>query len=110
MSQPIDLALLTQAWAHSHEEDTPDSIVYRRADFPFPPSRGRKGFELKSDGTLLAKRPGPTDQTQHIAGNWKLSGQELELHPAGAGAQVLCIQSVEPDRLIVSKTPSCNVS
>jgi len=104
----IDVTHLAQAWVHSHEEDTATSTVYRPSGFPFPRSRGRTGFHLKSDGTLIARKPGPTDQTEIAAGTWTLNGEQLELHPdAGVGAQVLCLESVTPDRLVVSKTPAC---
>ena len=110
MSKRIDTALLAQAWLHSHEEDTPTTTVYRPAHFPFPPSRGRKGFELKPGGALVARKPGPTDQTQTTAGAWKLSDQKLELTPESGTPQLLHIESVEPDRLVIAKTPACKTS
>ena len=103
----IDVSHLAQAWLHSHEEDTATTTVYRPAKYPFPPSRGRKGFHLQPDGTLTARKPGPTDQTVTSAGTWKLEGEQLELSPQGSGAQTLCIESVEPDRLVVQKTSTC---
>jgi hypothetical protein len=106
-SKKIDVAHLTQAWVHSHEEDTATTSVYRPANFPFPPARGREGFCLQPEGILTARKPGPTDQTVTAAGTWKLAGDELELAPQGESAQNLCVESVEPDRLIVKKTPAC---
>lgn len=103
----IDVSQLAQAWLHSHEEDTATTTVYRPAKFRFPPSRGRKGFHLQPDGTLTARKPGPTDQTVTAAGSWQLDGEQLELSPHGEGKQLLCIESVEPDRLVVQKTPTC---
>jgi hypothetical protein len=105
--KPIDVRHLAQAWVHSHEEDTSTTTVYRPAGFPFPPSRGRKGFHLQPDGTLIARHPGPTDRTETAAGTWKLTGDQLELSPEGEPSQTLCIESVEPDRLIVQKTSTC---
>jgi hypothetical protein len=107
MSKQIDASHLAQAWLHSHEEDTATTTVYRPAQFPFPPSRGRKGFHLQPGGTLTARKPGPTDQTLTTAGTWKLAGDQLELSPHDEGTQTLCIESVEPDRLVVQKTPAC---
>ena len=103
MSKAVDLSQLTQAWVHSHEEDTATTTVYRPAQFHFPPSRGRKGFNLQSDGTLTACKPGPTDQTMIASGVWKLAGNCLELSPQGESVQVLSVESVEPDRLVVQK-------
>jgi hypothetical protein len=56
-SKTIDVSHLAQAWVHSHEEDTATTTVYRPAGFPFPPSRGRKGFHLQPGGTLTARNP-----------------------------------------------------
>ena len=99
----IDVSHLAQAWLHSHEEDTATTTVYRPAKFPFPPSRGRKGFHLQPGGTMTVRKPGPTDQTMTAAGTWKLSGEKLELSPQGEGRQILRVESVEPDRLVVQK-------
>jgi hypothetical protein len=103
----FDMSQLAQAWVHSHEEDTATTSVYRPAKYRFPPSRGRRGFHLQPGGTLTAKRPGPTDQTETAVGTWKFAGDQLELAPKGEPAQTLCIESVEPDRLVVKKTPTC---
>jgi hypothetical protein len=102
----IDKSLLTQQWVHSHEEDTPTTTVYRPSKFPFPPARGRKGFHLQRGGKLTALKPGPTDQTVSASGTWKLGGEKLELAPKGESPKILEIESVEPDRLVVKKTPS----
>src|SRR5882724_5737814 len=106
-SKKIDVSHLAQAWVHSHEEDTATTTVYRPAKYPFPPSRGRKGFHLQPGGTLTARAPGPTDQTVTSGGTWKLAGQELELSPQGGGTQILKIEALEPERLVVQKTSSC---
>ena len=100
----IDTSCLTQQWVHSYEEDTPTTTVYRPAGFPFPPARGRKGFHLRTGGKLTALKPGPTDQTVSAGGTWKLGGEELELAPEGERPKVLKIESLEPDRLVVTKT------
>jgi hypothetical protein len=103
----IDESRLAQAWVHSHEEDTASTTVYRPAGFPFPPSRGRKGFQLHPGGNMTARNPGPTDQTVTAVGTWKLAGRQLELSPQDGGAQTLCIELVEPDRLVVRKPTTC---
>jgi hypothetical protein len=102
----IDPAHLTQAWLHAHEEDTPTSTVYRPAHFPFRPSRGRKGFQLRPDGSLALRQPGPADQTETADGTWKLAGRNLELNGPG-GTQTLCIEALEPERMVVSKNQTC---
>lgn len=105
MSQKsIDVSHIAQAWVHSHEEDTATTTVYRPAHFPLPPSRGRKGFHLQPDGNLIARKPGPTDQTVKVEGTWNLAGDQLNLSRQGEATQILSIESVDSDRLIVKKT------
>ena len=106
-SNAIDVSQVAQSWIHSHEEDSSTTTVYRPAGYPFPPSRGRKGFHLQPGGILASRKPGPTDQTVIAAGKWTLAGEQLELSPHGEGTQILSIESVEPDRLVVRKTSSC---
>ena len=109
-SKPIDENQLAQAWVHSHEEDTPTTIVYRPANFPFPPSRGRSGFHLHPGGSLTARKPGPTDRQETATGKWKLAGQKLELSPKGENPRILQIESAEPDRLVVEKKSSSAIA
>jgi hypothetical protein len=100
----IEASHVAQSWLHSHEEDTATTTVYRPAGFPFPPSRGRRGFHLQPGGILAARNPGPTDQPVTTAGTWKLTGDQLELSPQGGGTQKLRIESVDADRLVVRKS------
>ena len=44
---------LVHKWIHSHEEDSNDIMVFRRSDYPFPPSRGRRKIEFKEDGKFV---------------------------------------------------------
>ena len=51
--------------------------MFRPPGHPFPPSRGREGWELRGDGTLTVRRPGPTDAPQEAEGTWLLEGSNL---------------------------------
>jgi hypothetical protein len=75
--------LLRGRWVHSHEEDTDDEMVFRPADQPFPPSRGRTSFELRPDGTYVETSPGPADVPEESEGSWSLEGDRLLLGSAG---------------------------
>jgi hypothetical protein len=108
MAQAINPASLHGTWLHSHEEDTDTTVVYRRADYDFPPARGRKGFELRPDGALSEKGIGPTDRSVHRAGHWRLGGDGCLEFFAGTGTgnsptRVLPIESADGDKIVVRK-------
>jgi hypothetical protein len=84
-------------WVHSHEEDSGDLRVYRPAGHSFPPARGRRGFDLRPDGSYVAHGPGPADKPSSRPGRWEPAGEgRLRL-----GDEELEIVSLEPDRLVV---------
>lgn len=99
---------IQQSWIHSHEEDTENEMVFRPADFDFPLSRGRAGFELKPDHKLVELNIAPTDAYEEEAGSWdlQLSGENdltLELNTESSAPRKLQVKSVEEDRLVVEK-------
>jgi hypothetical protein len=94
----MDVKALRQHWVHSHEEDTDTEMVFRPASYKFPPARGRKGFELKPDGTLVDYGIGPTDRRTRSKGKWKLEGDELRL-----GGRAMKVVDVDRERLLVRK-------
>jgi hypothetical protein len=97
--------VLGQRWVHAHEEDTGDEMVFRPADYPFPPARGRQRLEFKPDGTFLESVPGPADAPEARAGSWKVKDGKLliESDRAPEGTRMLEITSVDKDRLVVKK-------
>jgi hypothetical protein len=99
-------AALPRAWRHSHEEDAPGEMVFRPADWAFPPSRGRRGFELRADGTAALSGPGPTDRPATGAGRWVVEEPDrLVLYEGDATTpkRVYRIVSISADRLVVRK-------
>ena len=102
-SDPI---LLAQSWVHSHEEDKSNDVVYRPESFAFPPSRGRGGFDLKPDGTLIQFGPGSTDKTATRSGRWELSDDGkllLYVGDSGTPSVVMRIKSLSHDKLVVER-------
>ena len=98
--------VLCQHWIHSHEEDTESEMVFRPASFKFPQSRGRKGFELRADGVLIATGIGPTDRPLETQGKWKLDNAgRLAFYstPRSEPTRVMEISSVDKDRLVIKK-------
>jgi hypothetical protein len=57
-------------WIHSHEEDTQGVMVYRPANYNFPPSRGRRGFDFREGGELVFFGIGRADGSEQFSGNW----------------------------------------
>lgn len=92
-------------WVHAHEEDTETEMVFRPADRPLPPARGRTAFEIRPDGTYVEEGPGPTDKPEEKAsGTWSVEDGDLVLAVQESGERrVLRIASAEPDRLVVKK-------
>ena len=89
-------------WVHSHEEDTGDAIVLRRATHPFPPSRGRTSFELHPDGSYVEMSPGPVDAPEASTGSWSLEGDRLVMGADGDGSgHVWNVVDIADDRLVV---------
>jgi hypothetical protein len=77
-------------WVHSHEEDSWDELVFRPADYAFPPSRGREAIDLHPDGSYTGSVPGPVDKPEATEGEWSLEeGGRLRL-----GDRVLDVTSV----------------
>jgi hypothetical protein len=100
----VDRQVLARTWLHSHEEDTPGHAVYRPESFAFPPSRGRSGFQLGPDGTMLRISPGPADKTSVRPGRWELdAGARLRLDPEDSAPEILEVATVTPDRLVLRK-------
>ncbi len=90
---------LAGRWVHSHEEDSGDEMVFRPADYAFPPSRGREAIELHPDGSYTGSVPGPVDKPEATEGEWSLEdGGRLRL-----GDRVLDVTSVEDGVLRVRR-------
>jgi hypothetical protein len=101
----IGRELLQRRWVHAHEEDTDREMVFRPADYPLGPSRGRRSFELHADGTFSESGLGAADVPEQASGTWRVEQETLLLSEAAAqGApREMPIASVEEDRLVVRK-------
>jgi hypothetical protein len=98
---------LVGSWRHSHEEDRGGEAVYRRADFPFPPSRGRAGYELEADGTGTYVGIAARDGSARQPCQWRLGadGRELAMTLSSGVERSFRVVSIEPDRLVLSNQP-----
>jgi hypothetical protein len=106
MSQPMLDKSLEGHWVHSHEEDTPSSMVFRPADYAFPRSRGRSGFRLEPGGKAIEYGIGPTDRTAEAECSWHLEQLDEPTvildNPSGIPRR-LPIASLSDGRLVIKR-------
>jgi hypothetical protein len=106
MADQVDRDALEQKWVHSHEEDTSDETVFRPASYRFPPSRGRKAFQLDGDGKLVNFGIGADDRTVQSEGRWQLDDRNrltLQAATPGMSPSVMQLLHVGRDKLVVKK-------
>ena len=92
---------LFKTWRHSREEDADGVTVYRPSDYPFPPSRGRDGLEVRSDGTYVSIDPGPDDRGRGTAGSWSIEGDSVRVVTSPASSRVMTVVDCDDKRLKV---------
>jgi hypothetical protein len=105
MSSSISEAQLLRRWFHSFEEDSAATITFRPATFNFPPSRGRAGFELRRDGTMLAIGIGPGDKPTETKGTWRLlpaNVLDFDIPIGPTSARSFHIVALDDRRLVLS--------
>jgi hypothetical protein len=66
-------------WINSHEEndEAKKHIVYRPAEYDFPPARGREGFEIKENGIFISHPIAPYDGNMSITEKWAVKDDVL---------------------------------
>jgi hypothetical protein len=68
-------------WIESHEDRSQNISVFRPSDYEFPPSRGRRGFEIKENGQFILHDIGPTDRPIKIIGTFDVeSPGKIRVH------------------------------
>jgi hypothetical protein len=104
MPDEIDRVALPQKWIHSHEEDTGDELVFRPSSHRFPPSRGRRSFQLSPDGSTMEQGIGPDYRPTRSSGSWSLNNaNELDIVRTDGSKTMQRLVRVEPDRLVAKK-------
>lgn len=70
---------LFKHWIHSQEDDDNKAniSVFRPSNFQFPPSRGRRGFEIKKNGEFIMYEIGRTDKPVKIVGHFKVESPNM---------------------------------
>ncbi len=94
-------------WLHSHEEDTPEVAVYRPAEYAFPPSRGRIGYEFQKGGGLVYIGIARGDGSEESIGRWTLDEPgsiTIETGAERVQPVVLKVSSCDAETLKVEKS------
>jgi len=95
---------LCRRWVHAHEEDSAELMVFRPAEHELPPSRGRRSFELREDGTFSEAGLGEADVPEQASGTWELEEGDTIVLSGGAAQgvpRVMEIASSDGKRLVV---------
>ena len=95
----IDDAQLAGSWTHSHEEDHDGLELWRPADHPLPPARGRTTFTLLPDHRAVVGTPGPDDRGTTEGGTWS-----LEQRPDG-DVLIVALPQWQATYLVVAADP-----
>jgi hypothetical protein len=101
----IERRLLPGTWRHSHEEDTGDTLVYRRQSFAFPPSRGRHAFELRADGNGVEQGIAPADGRATTPVTWTMDPDDTVVLTDASGKIVrrMRVASAGRNRLVIRR-------
>ena len=103
-SKDLETKILSRRWMHSHEEDSEEGKVFRLSSFAFPPSRGRDGFELRSDHIFVDLAIAPTDGTIEWDGTWEIVDTPclaIILSQRKGTARFLRVIRADADRLVL---------
>jgi hypothetical protein len=95
---------LFKKWMHSREDrDNRKNVsVYRSSDYPFPPSRGRRGFEIKRNGEFILHEIGRTDRPIRIVGKFTVEGPDsIKVYLEDKNPFTLRIVAIEDDGQIL---------
>ena len=86
--------------------DTDDVMVFRPSDYSFPPSRGRRGFEVLKNGEFVRYGIAPTDGMIEYRGRWEWVGKggiAIRMGRGEAGLDTLELVSLEKGILKIKK-------
>lgn len=80
MNETTDEVLLHGRWIHSDDEDSDDRLVFRTADYPFPPRRmPRDSLTIEAGGAAETGSPGPVDRNVTAPETWSLKEDQLTI-------------------------------
>jgi hypothetical protein len=95
---------LFKKWIHSREDrdNRRNVAVYRSSDYPFPPSRGRRGFEIKRNGEFILHEIGRTDRPVQIVARFTVEGPDsIKIYLEDKNPFILRIIAIEDNGRIL---------
>src|SRR5437867_1356801 len=102
MPVPFRATQLAGRWVHSHEESDDQRIVFRTAEYDFPPARGRQALNFETGGGLVVEHPGPTDRGETARGKWMVKNKVLTLDALGWSGDYE-VESVDSQQLVLRR-------
>ena len=105
---------IAREWVEIREESKDGSLVFRPADFPIPPARGRRHLKLTQldkstdEGTGEVLEAGPADKLQATSvGSWKVDKKTLYVGISGWEGEYQ-IEQLQDDILVLQKLDIAN--
>ena len=105
---------IAREWVEIREESKDGSLVFRPADFPIPPARGRRHLKLTQlekstdEGTGEVLEAGPVDKLEATSfGSWKIDKKTLYVGISGWEGEYQ-IEKLQDDILVLQKLEITN--
>ncbi len=97
--------LLYGHWIHSDDEDGDDELVFRTADYAFPPRRmPRQSLVIEQGGTAEIGVPGPADRNLMASHTWNLNEDQLTISGSGRLSGRFTVVSVDDQVLVLKRS------
>lgn len=106
---PVSEQRLVGTWMHAREEDSSGTLVFRPADYDFPPARGRVGYEFRANHSCDYIGISPRDGAARTSCAWRMSGgahSELHIEFPDGRSDVFTVVSADRDRLVLRPATS----
>ncbi len=89
-----------QHWVESKEEkdDKEQIFVYRPKGYNFPPSRGRRSFEIKENGEFILHEINSSDRPVVLVGRFEAKGNNIKVFFNQKGKETLDMEVISAER------------
>ncbi len=89
-----------QHWVESKEESSgrDQVFVYRPKGYNFPPSRGRRSFEIKKNGEFILHEINSSDRPVVLVGRFEAKGDNIRILFNQKGKEALDMEVISAER------------